>query len=49
MLLNELNEHPMLPWNAGDKLLFRILQDELGIDLEQNLLGFKMADLKGCI
>ena len=25
-----------VPWEAGDKMLFRILQDELGIVLELN-------------
>ena len=39
----------MLLWDAGNKLLFRILQDELGINLEQKLLFFKMANLKGGI
>ena len=41
----------MLPWawDAGNKLLFRILQDELGIDLEQKLLVYKMANLKARI
>ena len=39
----------MLPWDAGNKLIFRILQDELGTDLKQKLLVFKMANLMGCI
>ena len=37
-LLNELKKHLMLGhgMHAGDKILFRFLQDELRIDLEQN-------------
>ena len=42
-LLNEVNECLMLPRNAGDKILFSILQDELGIET----IGFKMANLEG--
>ena len=45
-ILDVLNEHLMLPWDARNKLLIRILQDELGIDLEQKLLVYKMANLK---
>ena len=40
MLMNELNEHLMLPWDAGDKMLFRILQDELGTNLGAKTIGF---------
>ena len=35
--------------DAGDKLLFRILQNELGIDMEQKQLVFMMVNLKGFI
>ena len=37
----------MLPWDAGDKMLFMFLQDELGINLEQTPLDFKIANLGG--
>ena len=49
VILNALNEQLMLPWDAGDKLLFRILQNELGIDMEQKQLVFMMVNLKGFI
>ena len=45
--MNELNEHLMLPWDAGDKMLFRILQDELGTNLEQKPLVF-YGKFRGC-
>ena len=34
----------MSPWDAGHRLLFRILQDVLGLDLEQKVLLFQMAN-----
>ena len=33
MFWKALDEHLMLSWDAEDKMLFRILQDELKIDL----------------
>ena len=46
LLLNALNEHVMLPRDAGDNLLFRILQDELGIVLEQKpMVGIPIAQI----
>ena len=40
LLLNVLNEHLVLPWDAGNKSLVRILEDEL------NWLGAKTIDGK---